>query len=485
MSRERIIIFGASEAGLDALNRTAIIGEREVLFIVDNNPEKQGLFFHDHEIKHPKHIKNYIFDKVLIASIYKNEIFYQLTNHLNISKEKIEIHSLPNDFSDKKFISAILNSNQRTNKSDLLLDKNLKKTSKKVINSVLEDLEESHPPPFEYFLYLYYWLCDAGHFDLAYRAKSLAQSSEISNKDCYSENDIVNRYISFVEQFRFDKAEQLLTNHQEKLDSVRCYNFLGNARWLNGEDNIANKMWEKAKKLREQKDNCSGLLLNDSSEVKFEAIIRDKTIAIIGSAQSNEKTGAEIDEHDVVIRINSPWKQPLNQIDPIYGNKTTVSYVSNPCYFDNFEKFKKIVTLANDTSVFLCAPLTAQKFISSHCPNLPVRTFERYPCIYRGNSFMVTAILIDLFKYQPQSIKIFKSDFYSGSQSHRKNYLNYPDFKKLIILDDPVRNHEFARKAYRLPNVGCDKMLNTILNLSRAEYIQRLNNCLSHKGDLI
>ena len=45
------------------------------------------------------------------------------------------------------------------------------------------------------------------------------------------------------------------------------------------------------------------------TELNFDQYIKDKTIALVGNSESlffNDNTGCEIDDHDIVIRINDP-----------------------------------------------------------------------------------------------------------------------------------------------------------------------------------
>ncbi|RTE86834.1 MULTISPECIES: nucleoside-diphosphate sugar epimerase/dehydratase [Gammaproteobacteria] len=85
--KERILIFGASTAGIKAyhiLKKQYVIGS-----FLDNDANKHGTELENLKISAPNDINTLQFDKICIASAYQYQILKQLTDELNIPREKI------------------------------------------------------------------------------------------------------------------------------------------------------------------------------------------------------------------------------------------------------------------------------------------------------------------------------------------------------------------------------------------------------------
>ncbi len=107
---ERILIFGAGELGIRALNK--MDGKYRVLNFADNNPNLQGKYLKGLKIIPPAEIPEMDFDRVVIANQYIMEVSSQLRG-LGIRSDKIDIPDLEDvdddffDFRRKEFISAL------------------------------------------------------------------------------------------------------------------------------------------------------------------------------------------------------------------------------------------------------------------------------------------------------------------------------------------------------------------------------------------
>jgi hypothetical protein len=85
MTLDKILIFGASSCELDCFLRYA--GRAAVLGFIDNDIEKSD--FEGHAVYLPSEISNLPYDKIIIASTYFREIYFQLTHDLNVADETI------------------------------------------------------------------------------------------------------------------------------------------------------------------------------------------------------------------------------------------------------------------------------------------------------------------------------------------------------------------------------------------------------------
>ena len=86
--KEKVIVFGAGTYGSHTIERYR--EEKEILFCIDNNKLKIGQVLKGLTVLSPSALLNSEFDKVLIASVYRDEIYDQLVNSLNIHPNKIE-----------------------------------------------------------------------------------------------------------------------------------------------------------------------------------------------------------------------------------------------------------------------------------------------------------------------------------------------------------------------------------------------------------
>ncbi|MBB4823652.1 hypothetical protein HNO89_000872 [Sporosarcina luteola] len=112
---EEIIVFGASIGGLNYMkNQTTY----KVLAVADNDQKKQGMDIADGiYVILPSDIKNYNYDRIVVASMYIEGITEQLVHELNVKPECIEyapkrlMKTLVSSFEDQetvKFAKKVL-----------------------------------------------------------------------------------------------------------------------------------------------------------------------------------------------------------------------------------------------------------------------------------------------------------------------------------------------------------------------------------------
>ena len=86
MSKIKILLFGASEAGLNALthlsNKVVVIG------FIDNDKKKTGTKYQGFPVFSPSDLENLEYDFILITSMYLTEIHSQLLD-IGIAEDKI------------------------------------------------------------------------------------------------------------------------------------------------------------------------------------------------------------------------------------------------------------------------------------------------------------------------------------------------------------------------------------------------------------
>lgn len=84
---KNVYIFGAGLAGSSALEH--LDDSINVLGFIDNDPQKVGSELSGHKVYSPQHLADAMFDLVLIASEYFEQITQQLSNALKLANDKM------------------------------------------------------------------------------------------------------------------------------------------------------------------------------------------------------------------------------------------------------------------------------------------------------------------------------------------------------------------------------------------------------------
>jgi hypothetical protein len=453
--QRRIILFGAGEAGQNAIKRLNRLSDCRVLFCVDNDPKKHGMSLSGLVVHHPSSIRSVEHDQIVIASEYRSEIMHQVVSEYRVPEEKIALAPDINDFSDASMIPGGIESAEAV----AFMAQDYASISDDVLSRQMEVLF-SKTLPYEYWLHVYHRLSQCGLLSAAYYAKTKAQSIELEHSDIQTQRDLVTRFLTLTELNRMNEAESVVRESVHYQNNPKYYNeILGNAWRISGYSQKAESYWT--------------LLEPRPNNTDFNRLINGKRVAIVGAADSKIPNGQQIDGFDVVIRTNFVQDRMSREQESIYGRKTSITYLNTPFYLDHNSQYQRALERAEKEGVMICAMSDVYRDICRKKASVPSREFIRYPGVYRGTVFMVTSIVIDIMKYHPASITVYASDFFTGSKTHRPGYVQYGNYSQLMTLDDPLRNFEFAGKVFRAFSVESDTVLNSVMKLSRAEYISR------------
>lgn len=92
-SKPNVILFGASGAGRSAFHK--LNGWYNIVGFCDNDPKKQGKTILGQPVFPPEALIDLTYDKIIVCSMFEDEIIMQLIENLKISEEKIERADLP------------------------------------------------------------------------------------------------------------------------------------------------------------------------------------------------------------------------------------------------------------------------------------------------------------------------------------------------------------------------------------------------------
>lgn len=470
-----IVLFGASVSGSEALHRLRLTLGIDVTVVVDNDSRKHGQPFHGFEVKSPEIIATLNLDKVIIGSMYGQQIRRQLIEQFGVPADRICMLPGATDFSESWYVRALVSRSKNSGLMLRLLDADLSTYPQDLMATHVAELARGHVP-YEYWLHLYFKLCMAGNLTFAHTVKKLSMKAELATMSTVHPADVTALYCLLVEQERYAEAMNVVESSPLfYTDKQFDYELFGNTMYLEQDQDAANRYWSKHRtQIAENNVDC-GCHREDQHrhEQAFGNLIYGKTVAIVGAADTDIPYGKEIDAFDAVIRPNYTHFQKDHAHTTIYGCKTSISYINN-LFFQNGtqETFNQLLRSCRANHVALCGPVAVIADARKLLPEVITRGYTRYPGIYRGHLFATQSILIDIAKYAPRRVKIFCTDLFSGPKKHHANYPIYREYSKLIIQDDPVLNFLFARKY--LPHLSeYDVGLERVLNYSLEEYVER------------
>lgn len=234
------------------------------------------------------------------------------------------------------------------------------------------------------------------------------------------------------------------------------------------------------------KDNLN--FKRNSKEIihkKFHEILENKSVAIVGSAESYDQNASEIDSFDTVIRFNYSYSgKNLDKI--INGVKTDISYFNGDIvdYIINYKNGKfpddlKVACIKDNNNSRI-------SYLKKANSNIEIRKISNYNALTFSSSFnLLPLTLLDVLESNPKYIKIFHSDLFLTMQRTKNYYPNTVQRDKNLIfkiisesfLDhDPVVNHKILKKIYQFEKIQGDFKFNEVMNLDTNKYLKKLED---------
>ena len=216
----------------------------------------------------------------------------------------------------------------------------------------------------------------------------------------------------------------------------------------------------------------------NEDEKEFSVYIKNKTIAIVGPIDSGLKLGAEIDEHDVVLRFNyNGIEKSLTQSK---GSKTNISfYISEILVPNRIEPHKVEKMNELDWIVFDKAHCKESMCFMGMTQNLRAGYFtaDAFSNPYlKGTPSGIQRAILDLLRFNVGKIKVYNTNLFL-TNTYEKNYksrgsLGADHFN--FIWHDPLSNFIFLKRLKENGIIDTDEVLAKILALTATEYIEAL-----------
>jgi len=223
----------------------------------------------------------------------------------------------------------------------------------------------------------------------------------------------------------------------------------------------------------------------DNENNEFFKIFKNKSVAIVGPSKTNNNDATEIDSFDVVVRLNYTYSgKNLDNLKK--GLKVDVSYFSGEqiSYLIDNENSK----LPNELKVACIKDIDniRKKKLEIVNPNKIVKKIINFNILNFYSSHNLLALAIsDIIQTERKKIKVFHSDLFLSNIREANYYpssFNRSDdkLKKIqvesFIDHDPMMQHEFLQKLYKLNIITGDDIFNEVMKLDTYEYLNKLED---------
>ena len=227
------------------------------------------------------------------------------------------------------------------------------------------------------------------------------------------------------------------------------------AHALCGESSEAQRLWD---------------TVIEDRDVAFRETVRNRRIAVIGPAPVTADLSEELDAFDLVVRTNY-----VGKLDPRYGSKTDISYYNGTSLANQRER---ILAVAASLKWLIASRSDGEELIRLVPDHPGVRPAKRVDSVFfQANPLAIPNILLDLTRFQPASIKLFCSDFYSSEVSYDPTYRARPKAHAVahsLRIHDPFSSFSFAQHMKNAGLVDVDEIAGKVLRIERRQYAARL-----------
>lgn len=205
-------------------------------------------------------------------------------------------------------------------------------------------------------------------------------------------------------------------------------------------------------------------------------LVKGKKIALVGPAPSDDNWFNELNEFDLIIRLNYRGKEFLPGENE-NSKKIDISYYNG----ENADNLLKL-----ESKEFL-NELKFANFKGNIFKLLDKEYRKKfklmiYPDIsFIGSYNMIPLVLFDLLFYSPKSIKVFKTTFFISRDSYDSNYTleqntnrDLSSYYNSFTVHNPISQIRYVRNLYLNGIIEVDDNCAKVLELSDDEYLKIL-----------
>lgn len=214
-------------------------------------------------------------------------------------------------------------------------------------------------------------------------------------------------------------------------------------------------------------------------EASMEELIRGQRVAVVGPADTGDRLGAQIDEHDVIIRPRFLAEFDAEQAARL-GTRTDVAYFSGRDIGEFVEEAGAAVE-AGRLKMVVGRGLSMETFAGETPPWLRFYRHD-FSVGFHGPPMGIGRILYDLLQFGPAEIGLYNIDFFSGQTAFSTGYRPpkdqglgpYSIVNEIILAHDLAFEHRLTRAVEAAGVLQAHGVAGEVLALTEEEYISRL-----------
>jgi hypothetical protein len=313
-------------------------------------------------------------------------------------------------------------------------------------------------------------------------------ATDEANRNCVSSRTLHQLIRGLLESRRFEEAKSYIDQSTDALNITSTNNLYG--------DYLAMMTHS-----RPRVDHLNPLTESDEQKF-FQALIKDKSVALVATAEINSESGSEIDSMDTVARVK--FQGPDIMPDKRFaGTRCDITAYTE----DLVEKFSsKSVKSSNYLDFLKTVKVVVVKQKSkAKIGNTPTRNMPVWAPTFLTTATSGTLLIFDIARYSPSTIKLFGFNFYTHRNLYNsallkfyerqgslrdiglpKNWFKFSSERKNsaiiaagFVSHDPRSDFLLVKNLYELSGLidGTPEVLE-ILNLTADEYDARLEEML-------
>lgn len=214
-------------------------------------------------------------------------------------------------------------------------------------------------------------------------------------------------------------------------------------------------------------------------EDRMAQLITGKRIAVVGPADTGDRFGRLIDNHDIIIRPRLMTSFDPDQAERL-GTRTDIAYFSGRDLGPLRDDAEAAVA-AGELHMVVGRGLSRDAFTGTMPEWLRFYRHD-FSLGFHGPPMGIGRILYDVLQFNPAEVGLFNIDFFSGQTAFSKGYREAKDqamgpysiVNEIVLAHDLVFEHRLTRAMARTGVLTAHGVAADVLGLSEAAYIQRL-----------
>lgn len=215
---------------------------------------------------------------------------------------------------------------------------------------------------------------------------------------------------------------------------------------------------------------------------KFGQLVRGRSIAIVGPANTDGRHGAEIDTLDVIVRTNFLGSDRIRPHADRLGTRTDLVYFNSPFYRSQTPAILAMIS-SEKPAPFVVFRLGISMDIRRKVRKFTTLRFPKHIPTFYGSELPMIGIprlIWDSGYYGPKSIKIYNADFYAGDSHYIEGYqIRNVDQLNDLATHDVAQNFIFTREMFSRGHLQGDETFSSIMKWSTDEYLERLERAIA------